>query len=216
MSDLMIFPTPLDAHCELTPDTTGIVIVGVPALHPSGRPGQKFTLPPTLDTGNGAQLVITAPKKVQLVQRGILWCAVDPAYLQMDDFHLADEKVCPDPVPIPPPTPTSGPLTPLQRIQAIYATGRYDLSTKAGCGQFTEACCADLHDHDSPMWGHIRKSGAQNQYNGHAVDAIMLLGSSKTTKAGIYDLITDSESPNAKPAMNFSGDPVPDLWYYPA
>lgn len=214
MSELIIFPTPLDAHCELTPDPTGLPIVGHPATHESGRPGQGFTLPADLPSGNGAQLLITAPKKVPLLQRGILWIASGP-YLQMDDFHLADEKDCPPPQPVPIP-PTPGPLTPFQRIKAIYATGHYDLGTKAGCGQFTEACCQDLHEHDSAQWGHIRKSGAQNQYNGHAVDAMQLLVPSGDTAAGIYDIVISSESPEAKPAFNRQGDPAPSLWYYPA
>lgn len=214
---LLIFPTPLNAHCELTPDPTGKVIVGQPDTHSSGRPGQSFTLPDGLPTGNGSQLSITAPGKVPLLQRGILWVgggSVD-TYFQADDFHLADEKVCPDPTPIPPtPIPPPTDKTPLGIIKSVYATGLYDLNTKEGCGKFTEACCKSLHELLDTSYGHLRKSGAQNQYNGHAVDALQRL--SPQLEAGIFDIIISSESPQAQPAYNKAGDADPSKWYYPA
>lgn len=84
--------------------------------------------------------------------------------------------------------------------------------TEEGCGRFTEACCAALHE-INPQWGHIKKVGAQNQFNGHAVDAIQLLAGEQK---GIYDIIVDSESPNAKPSFNRKGDPEPALFFFPA
>lgn len=89
MNPLIIFPTPLDATCTLTHDTGGWTLTGVPALHPSGRPGQGFAIPANTPNGNGCQLTVTAPRKDPLLQRGILMLGTDP-YLQMDDFHLAD------------------------------------------------------------------------------------------------------------------------------
>ncbi len=215
MPELIIFTTPLDAHCELRLDN-GTALQGHPATHSTGRPGQGFTIPDGSPDGNGCQLTITAPKKVSLLQRGILMLDEVDSFILMDDFHLADEKVCPE---IPPPQPPNPPVpgqTPLQIVLATYATGGFDLSTKTGCGKFTEACCTNLHVQNSQQWGHIKKSGAQNQFNGHAVDAIMLLLDSGPQAAGIYDLIVDSESPNARPALNYSGPPIQSLWYYPA
>lgn len=216
MSDkLLIFPTPLDARCELIPDDTGKPIVGQPDVHVSGRPGQSFPIPDAVVHRHGGQLLLTGPKKVQVLQRGLLYREGDVWLFMADDFHLTDEKVCP-PCPDPPPNPTPGPQTPFDRIKAIYKTGKYDLSTKEGCGKFTEACCADLHVNDSVDWGHIKKFPPQNNYNGHAVDAFQLLRNTKQTTAGIYDIVVDSESPNAEPAFNFKGAPEPSLWYFPA
>jgi hypothetical protein len=62
----------------------------------------------------------------------------------------------------------------------------------------------------------VKKVGAQNNYNGHAVDALQLLKDTKDTKAGIYDIIFSSESPEAKIVFNRADDPAPNLWYYPA
>jgi hypothetical protein len=126
---------------------------------------------------------------------------------------LADEKVCPDPVPVPIP-PQPDPTTPLGIIKQVYATGLYDLRTKEGCGKFTEACCTALHEKLSASYGHLRKSGAQNQYNGHAVDALQRLV--PMLESGVFDIIQSSESPEAKPAYNKAGDSEPDKWYYPA
>lgn len=90
--DWYIFPTPEDAHCELRHDTGGWTITAVPAVHSSGRPGQKFVIPADTPNANGAQLSITAPKKVPLLLRGVLMLTTE-AYLKVDDFHLADATV---------------------------------------------------------------------------------------------------------------------------
>ena len=94
---LIIFPTPLDAHCELRHDS-GFTVVGVPALHPTGRPGQAFAIPDGTPNGHGARIVITAPKKVSLDQRGIVylnmpgfaypWTPGQTAAFAADDFVL--------------------------------------------------------------------------------------------------------------------------------
>jgi hypothetical protein len=159
--------------------------------------------------------------------RGILILDGDDSFLRVDDVHFTEDKVCPDPAPVPPIPPQPPlPKDPLDIIKAVYAAGHYDLSSKAGCGQFNEACVTALHNNHSDQWGHIQKFPPQNHWpeqpytpggKVHAVDANMLLEDAPDgTKAGIYDIITDSESANAKPAFNFSGPPNPALWYYPA
>lgn len=96
---LLFFPTPLDAHCELRHDS-GLIIGGVAAVHPSGRLGQAFMIPDGTPNGHGAKLLITAPKKVPLEQRGIVylndgqllypWSDGQTAAFAADDFALAD------------------------------------------------------------------------------------------------------------------------------
>lgn len=221
---LFIFPDPNNATCILTTDD-GKSYTGVADTHPTGRPGQSFNISESTPDGNGCLLEVMYGKKVTLRQRAILFLEsslIKPlAMFAADDFKLVDEKVCPEipptPVPIPPnPIPPPSDLSPEEIIHRRYATGKYNLKTKEGCGQFTEDCCEDLHIVDSDEWGHIKKSGAQNQYNGHAVDAIQLLHDTKETKAGIYDIIFSSESEDAKPVFNRAGDPNKSLWYYPA
>ena len=87
MSDLLIYPTPLDARCELTHDTGGWTVIGMPALGPGGRPGQAFAIPHGTPDLNASQLHITAVKFLPLLQRGILSLHPEPS-LRMDDFHL--------------------------------------------------------------------------------------------------------------------------------
>lgn len=215
---LFIFPEPLNSTCSLILDN-GVSYVGIRDVHPSGRPAVSFTLPEGTPNGNGCLLNISAPTKVTLEQRGILFLSDSDgtADIVADDFHLQNEKVCPD-VPPTPPTPPipPGTIEPLDIINAVYSTGRYDLGTKDGCGKFTEECCTQLHEHNSDEWGHIKKIPPQNNYNGHAVDAIQLLAPSGDTRAGVYDLVINSESPSAKPGFGRQGDPNPALFYYPA
>lgn len=102
MFELIIFPTPLTAFCELLTDS-GVKIHGVPATHSSGRPGQKFVIPDTVPNGHGAQLIITAQGRVPLVQRGILllnnltvsypWLPGQTAAFTADDFTLSTPPV---------------------------------------------------------------------------------------------------------------------------
>lgn len=100
MYQLIIFPTPLDAKCELRHDDLGgVAILGVPTIHPTGRRGQAFTLPDTLPNGHGARILISAPKKVTLDQRGTVylndglafpWTPGQTAAFVADDFLLAE------------------------------------------------------------------------------------------------------------------------------
>lgn len=99
---LFIFPTPLDAHCELRHDS-GLVVGGISATHPSGRLGQSFDIPVGVPNGNGAALLISAPDKTPIVQRGIVylndghlpypWLQGQKAAFAADDFTLVDSNV---------------------------------------------------------------------------------------------------------------------------
>ncbi len=219
MAKLMIFPTPLNARCQLQHDS-GWAIDGKPDTDSQGRPGQSFDVPADTPDMWGSRLVLTADKKISIMQRGLLVNNSHNWLFYADDFIMQD---VPPPViievPVPPnPDPPSTALTPFQIIQGVQAKNKFDLSTKEGCGQLVEASVKELHERHSPNWGHIRKTGAQNQYNGHAVDALQLLVSVLTsngnTEQGIYDIVTNSESPDAKVAFNRQGDCRPDLWYY--
>ena len=64
---------------------------------------------------------------------------------------------------------------------------------------------------NAQTWGHILKTPGQNQYNGHAVDALMCLAGPDN---GIWDIVHDSVSPNASPQYIYKGPADPNLWYY--
>jgi len=210
----VLFPNPLDARAQLSPDS-GVPVVGVPTTDDAGRPGQVCTVPDSTPSGHGATLELSAPGYLPLRLRGFL--LVDPstqvARLQVDDYTLTPEPAAPAPGPTPPPT-TGG--TPLEIINRVYNETRPNLATAAGCGKFTEDVCDALHAEHSQAWGHIAKNPGQNQYNGHAVDAVMLLGNAGGTTAGIYDIIFSSASPEAQPVFNYVEPPNYELWYYPA
>lgn len=102
----------------------------------------------------------------------------------------------------------------LEIVNSVYARGGFDLSTKEGCGVFTEAVVIELRQHDAD-WGHIRKSGAQNhvvdpQGNWHAVDALM-----HRNDGAVFDIVSDSESVNARPSWQTKGTAPVSLWYAP-
>jgi hypothetical protein len=96
-------------------------------------------------------------------------------------------------------------------VRRVFEDGRFDLSTKEGCGRFTEACAVALHRIDGEF-GHLRKRPAQNQYNGHAVDALLYRATGQTV-----DLIISSGGPESR--INWlvnEGDAYsPDMWYPP-
>jgi hypothetical protein len=205
-NELYQYPTPIDASVQVTLDN-GMVITGQRGMF-QGRDGYCVQIPATVTTTQGAVLQITHPAKQSFQNRGLLIPSSNgPALFCLDDVTLADSHA---PVPEPPPIYQGSPQ---EIVNQVYQQGDFDLSTKDGCGQFTEACCTALHDSHSDHWGHIKKTGAQNQYNGHAVDALMLLSGAD---AGIWDIIYDSESPNAQPSWSYKGAPDPSLWYYPA
>jgi hypothetical protein len=215
----VLYPTPLDARATLTPDGAP-AITAVPYTDPAGRPGQIAYVPDAVTSDHGAELRLEAPNYESLRVRGFLRLehtdTDDVARLQVDDYTLTAAAI----EPAPGPTPPAGPRTPLDIINGVFAATQPNLATIAGCGKFTEDCCDALHAEHSPMWGHIAKEPGQNQYNGHAVDALMLLANvsnaSGGTTAGVYDIIFSSASFEAKPVFNYAHPPQYELWYYPA
>lgn len=216
--ELIIFTTPANTQGVLRLDG-GIALNSHPAVF-LGRQGIGFTCPDATPNGNGAELTLLAANKVTIRQRAILWIRVpdfiypwvgdQQAAFAIDDFTLPDV-----PGPVIPPGPI-GDKHPQEIIQVVYNTGLYNLTTHDGCGQFTEACCTALHEQHSSSWGHVRKQGAQEQYNGHAIDAVMLLNSMPDCDRAIYDIIVQSQAPDAHPGFNFASPVNASLWYYPA
>lgn len=95
-------------------------------------------------------------------------------------------------------------------VQLVFQTGNHDLTTHDGCGRFTEACARELFKGD-PNFGHLKKRPGQNQFNGHAVDAVLY----KPTGQSI-DLIAASETPDARPAWQEDIPRYgPDDWFAP-
>lgn len=100
-------------------------------------------------------------------------------------------------------------------VEQVYARGGFDLTSKAGCGRFTEACCVELHATD-PQFGHLKKSKSRNHVvdahgQRHAVDAVLY----KATGQSV-DLIASSESPSARPAWTVDTPRYSaDDWYAP-
>jgi hypothetical protein len=178
----------------------------IPATDPQGRAGKVFEVPDAVPDKNGCQLDITVDGYTPTKVRGLLTYVGDRAYLQCDDFRLVKVAQPPEPPPV-----TGG--TPLEIINAVYATGAFNLGTKPGCGQFTEECCRQLATAFGPMWGHVAKGGAQNMYQNHAVDAVHSLAGGDH---GIWDIIVSSVSSSARPAFNRAGDSEPELWRPPA
>lgn len=221
--ELIYFVNPPNTTGKLQLDN-GTLALSHPAMFQNRR-GIGFTVPDGTENGHGCELTLIppAPDRVTVPQRGILWLRVpDFAYpwIAEQSAALAPDDMTLPLVPLSPLTPPDHQpnpnLSPLMLIKQVEATGLYDLTTKEGCGAFTEACCTVLHNEHSHEWGHVRKTGAQNQYNGHAVDALMLKISTPNTPAAIYDIIVNSEAPGATAALNFSSTVNPILWYYPA
>lgn len=214
---LVIYPNPIDAHCEFHHDS-GITVIGTPVVDSNGRPGQTFELPDNTPSGWGARITISKPAYFDYSIRGIAYTFDDHWIFLADDFSLTkvpDPVIVEKPVPVEVPPP-SYPKDAKGIIDLVYKVGHFDFLTKEGCGKFTEAVCEELHKNHSVNWGHIRKFGSQNNYNGHAVDAIQLLENTADVRPGVYDLIYDSESPNAKLQFIYKGEPDRTLWYYPA
>lgn len=206
MNELYIYATPIGASVILRLDD-GRELRGVPCTVDGRGDAHRLELPPELAV-QGAVLSVTAEGMVPFDNRGIL----DP---REPCFKLDDVRLVPMPAPPEPPPPPDPSIDPYALIQAVYEEGDFDLSTKEGSGLYTEACCAALHAQHSSDWGHIKKEPAQNQFNGHAVDALMLRSAAGATVAGIYDIIWSCESPEAEPAWSYKGQPDLNLWYYP-
>jgi hypothetical protein len=205
MSDLYVYTTPLEADVTLALDD-GRTMPGEPCVAHGRDDAHRIPLPPDV-TGQGAVLRVTCSGFVPFDNRGIL-NPVRPCF-ELDDIRLTPEP----PPPVPPPRDPT--LDPQALCQAIYEQGDFDLATKEGCGLYTEECCRQLFQQHWYGWGHIRKNPSQNNYNGHAVDALQLLTQAGGTQPGIYDIIWSTESPDAKPAWSYKGPPDLNLWYPP-
>jgi hypothetical protein len=227
MSKLFWFP-PVSVLGTLKHDFSDVVSHSKVDTHPSGRLGISFDIPDDWADKNGVRLSLVNSDFFEWTARGVLdlnYFNYDPALkdiagLLVDDCTLVKKPApCPE-VPVPPIPPIPVPVNhPELIIKAIYATGKYELVTKEGCGKFTEACCDELNKVHSKDWGYIKTSGAQNGYNGHRLDKIQLKASTfgvGATTSGVYDIIFNSENPNAEPAFNYQGPPILELWYYPA
>jgi hypothetical protein len=212
-NELWIYTTPKEAHVQLRLDN-GTVLVGEGPQVANGRDDGHCMYLPQGTTGQGGVLEISHSGCLDFSNRGLIVPNESgPAHFVLDDVHLVTASAPPLP-PIPErPDPNADPLA---IINGVWATGQYELATKEGCGRFTEACCTELHARQSLQWGHIAKKEGQNQYNGHAVDALYLLHPAGSTTVGVYDIIHDSESSNASPCFNWKDAGDPALWYYPA
>lgn len=206
MSDVYFYSTPKDSRVELTLDS-GTTYVGEKCVANGRDDANRFKLPDGTNI-QGTVLRVTCSGYVAREDRGIL--RPDLSGFLLDDIRLTP---VPEPAPVPKPDPNADPKS---IIDAVFNLDEHDLETKEGCGEFTHDCCLNLHSQQSGMWGHIRKSGAQNQWDGHAVDALMLLAKAGATDAGIYDIIHDSESANATTSFNWKGPADPNLWMDPA
>jgi hypothetical protein len=211
---LYLYASPHHSLIQLVVDN-GVSVIGIPTVH-EGRQDAQLLEIPFDSTGIGCLVHISAEGFTSFEGRAILTTDEEDrsAFIHMDDFHLT--PLATNPVPTPP-TPTPNPPVnaddPEEIINWVHNNGDFDLSTHEGCGKFTEACCKQLHDLNSPQWGHFRKNPGQNQYNGHAVDAVQCLTGKHI---GGWDIIHDSVSPSATPAFNYAGPPAPEAWYYPA
>ena len=186
MNELYIYARPLDSLVELTLDSG--VYLSAHSTHANGRDDAHILVIPGGTHGQGARLTVTADGRQGSSVRGIL-CPSDngsPATFVFDDFGelpLDDEESQP-PAPTEPEPPDIEATEPEEIIHEVHANTDHDLSTHDGCGAFTEDCCVALHENDSDLWGHIRKPDpGQNQYNGHAVDALMLLAAEGAVKS---------------------------------
>lgn len=207
--EFVFYPDPPSAQITVTPDSGG-AYTSVPYTYTDGRQGQCAYIADTTPENQGALLTIAADGFAPVEMRGFLRLYAEPmaARLEVDDYKLQ-----PSAAPGPTPPPVVGGNTPLEIINNVYATGQYNLRTHDGCGLFTEACCTSIHVSLDDNCGHIKKTGAQNQFNGHAVDAIQFRAGEYY---GVWDIITSSVSADAKPAFNGPGDADPTLWFYPA
>ena len=203
----------------------GVVVQSHPTTYPgTPRPGLGFACPDGSPQGWGADVTFNAPGKYPVSVKGILWFndsrtpyPWNPGQQAALSFDDATQSAIPIPsTPVDPDGPFNPDANPMAIINSVYNTGLYNLATHDGCGKFTEECCKQLHLQHSVMWGHIKKNPGQEQYNGHAIDAIQLLNAMPNCDRGIYDIIVGSQAPGAHPALNRVSDPNSALWYYPA
>lgn len=87
---------------------------------------------------------------------------------------------------------------------------KFNMTTNEGCGKYTEAWVVYAQDNGYPKVGHLKKSGGQTQYNGHANDAFLYNTpySESNSLLQAVDIIGSAEStnPNDPPRMNWGVD----------
>lgn len=200
-NELYIYTTPADSTVTLQLDL-GALLTGVPGTY-NGRSDGHLIQIPAGTTPQGSTLTVAREGYQAFDNRGYLQPdETGEAFFNCNDVHLIEVATPPEPPPV------TGD-TPLEIINSVYATGQFDLSTKAGCGGFTEECCRQLASRFGPQWGHIAKSPGQNQWQNHAVDALYSLYGNDV---GVWDIITSSVSTSAKPAFNDAGPGEPEEW----
>lgn len=97
-------------------------------------------------------------------------------------------------------------------VNAVKTNGNYNLETHDGCGIFCEAVVKALHSAD-PNFGHLKKTGAQNNYNGHALDVTLYRATGQTV-----DFVYSGGDPGAHPSWSVNeGDnyPADQFWIDP-
>lgn len=207
-NELFVYAQPLETVVELMLDSGQVVTAS--STSANGRDDAHRLQLPAGTNGQGARLTVTADGREGASVRGIVCPSDDtgPAQFMFDDFGElpldAEESKPPTPEPEPP-----GSDDPEAVCLAVHAEGDFDLSTHDGCGAYTEACALALSEQCDPLWGHVRKTGGQNQYNGHAVDAVYLLAGDGY---GVYDIIHDSVAPSASPQFIWKDAGDPSLW----
>jgi len=214
MIKAILYSQPVDDAIPTIIHDNGTELVGYPGTDVDGDPCLIVEITPDATIGHGVTICwehpnyYIEPQHCKLVQEtgGACW-------LLHDVWRLVPKVVEPEPPTEPIPIPGT---TPEEVIQYIFNSTHPDLSDHDGCGEFTADCQKALSDTLSALYGHIAKEPGQNQYDGHAVDAIMLLMPFGGVDAGIYDIIKNSVSPEAEPAFNWVEPANPSLWYNPA
>lgn len=201
-------------------DDMGAPVHGAKGPDPlSGRPAWLFSFPEGLENSHGLTLRTFDDIGLLFDGKGMLLTEYPDGsarwlFDDLERFKRPAPPPCPEPEPEPEPDPT---LSAKSIADAVYASQTWTLTTKEGCGQFTEAVCTALHEEQSEAWGHIKKTGSQNQYNGHAVDAIHLLTANPGCPVkGTYDIVVGAGDPDAKYQWNKGHDSPDESWYYPA
>lgn len=209
---LVFYTTPATALVRLTLDVGGAVYYSQGPTTANGRDDAHLFDLPDNTPDQGSLLHVEAEGYYPFDGRGILVPDGDMAAFEFDDIHL-------QPVVLPTlpdhPTPPN-PADPLSVIQWVYDGGTgvtFDLLTKGSCGQFTEACALALFRDTKITWGHLLKVPGQNQWNGHAVDAIHQVAVGD--HVGVWDIIQNSESPEARPVFNYAGPDDETMWAAP-
>lgn len=208
-NELYFFTQPETAAVQITLDT-GQVIPAEKGTYKGRSDGNLMRIPMDVTGTLGSSLKITQTDgTVTFENRGLLITSQTGEAL----FALDDVRYVAEVVPVPPEPIKPVETDPLSLIQAVYATGEHDLSTKEGCGQFVEACCTSLHENNNAGWMHDKRVPPQNSYNSHAVDAIQCIAGQYY---GMWDIIHSSVSPDAAPCFNLAGPPNPQNACYPA